>query len=233
MKSAKVADTDQVSDREDAQVFTLRTSVEFLFQTPKSEQYDQVNVMIVGSNDGKIHLSIYDSFVIGSFQAPKLKEGGGSFRPLLIASTPDISTHTLLMASQSKSQDELLMLPMDLPFISSEPINLSLLASKLTTLQKLLRYLKQTQLHMQFEWNSTRELPNRFLKSVEGDLAELTSGPREIVAALYHTVVTGHAYEPVREWIVESLAERVRILWAYSIPQIIKVTIPPGTQTVG
>lgn len=98
---------------------------------------------------------------------------------------------------------------MDLPFISSSPVNLSLLGTKLTTLQKLLRYVKQTQLHMQVEWKNTRELPSRFLRSVQDDLEELPSGPRSIVSALYHTVVTGHAYRPVREWLVDSLAERV------------------------
>ena len=189
-------------------MFTLRTGIDFLFQTPKSEDYDQVNVMIVGSTDGKIHLSIYDSFVIGSFSCPQLGSAVPT-QPILIASTPEVSTHALLMAEQKKRWDEVHLLPMDLPFISAVPINLSLLASKLTTLQKLLRYLKQTQLHMQFEWNSTRELPNRFLRSVQGGLEEMTSGPREIVPALYHTVVTGHAYPPVREWIVDSLAERV------------------------
>jgi anaphase-promoting complex subunit 4 len=100
---------------------------------------------------------------------------------------------------------------MDLPFINSSPINISLLASKLTSLQKLLRYLKQTQLHMQVEWNNTKELPRRFLRSVQGDLESMEKGPTDIVSALYHTALTGHVHEPVREWLVESLAERVSV----------------------
>lgn len=98
---------------------------------------------------------------------------------------------------------------MDLPFISFSPINLSLLTSKLTTLQALLRYLTQVQLHMEVEWKNARELPGRFLRSVQGDLEEREDGPRDIVPALYHTVLTGHAHEPVKEWLVDSLAERV------------------------
>lgn len=164
--------------------------------------------MIVGSNDGSLHLSIYDSFVIGSLPAPVLGSEGVSHL-IGMASHPQMSTQALLMAGQADRPDELHVLPVDLPFISSNPINLSLLASKLTTLQKLLRYLRQTQLHMQFEWKNTRELPSRFLRSVEGGLEEMNSGPKSVVAALYHTVVTGHAYEPVREWLVDSLAERV------------------------
>lgn len=191
-------------------MFTLRSGIEFLFQSPKEEDYDRVNVMIVGTDDGKVQLSIYDSFVIGSFQCP---QANASDPPQLLyhASHPSISTHILALAPQQKEPIEMHLVPMDLPFISSSPINMSLLASKLTTLQKLLRYLNQTQLHMQVEWRNTRELPNRFLRSVEGDLDNLESGPRNVVAALYHTVLTGHAHEPLREWLVDSLAERVSV----------------------
>jgi len=78
-------------------------------------------------------------------------------------------------------------------------------------LQTLLRYLKQTQLHMLVEWKNAKELPSRFLRSVQGDLEEMQAGPKNIVPALYHTVVTGHVYKPVREWLVDSLAERVSL----------------------
>ncbi|RMJ07220.1 hypothetical protein CDV36_013174 [Fusarium kuroshium] len=197
---------------EDAMVFTLRSGIDFLFRSPKPEEYDKVNIMIIGSSDGKLQLSIYDSFIIGSFLCPTL---GPSPNPQLVlhASHPQVSTQALLLAEKPVDADEVHLVPMDLPFISSSPINLSLLASKLTTLQKLLRYLKQTQLHLQVEWKNTRELPTRFLRSIEGDLENLETGPRSIVPALYHLAMTGHAYEPVREWLVESLAERGHKRW--------------------
>lgn len=164
--------------------------------------------MVVGTSNGQLHLSIYDSFVIGVFPAPNLAP---LLAPRLVfhAAYPTVSTHALFMADDTNNPAELHLVPMDIPFISSSPINLSLLASKLTTLQTLLRYLKQTQLHMLTEWKNARELPSRFLRSVQGDLEELQSGPKNIVAALYHTAVTGHAYEPLREWLVDTLAERV------------------------
>jgi anaphase-promoting complex subunit 4 len=98
---------------------------------------------------------------------------------------------------------------MDLSFIVSSPINLSLLASKLTTLQKLLRYLKQTSLHMQVEYKNTRDLPGKFLANIQEDLKKAGNGPEDIVQALYHTVATGHTYPVLKEWLVDSLAERV------------------------
>lgn len=189
-------------------VFTLRTGIDFLFQPPKPEDYNQVNAMVVGTSNGQLQLSIYDSFVVGSFQCPPL---GPSMSSQLIhhAFHPDVSTQLIALADKSTRPETVHLVPMDLPFISSSPINLSLLASKLTSLQKLLRYLKQTQLHMQVEWKNTKELPSRFLRSVQGDLENMERGPRDIVSALYHTAVTGHVYEPLREWLVESLAERV------------------------
>jgi anaphase-promoting complex subunit 4 len=197
---------------DDSTVFTLRSGIDFLFQTSRVEDYDKVNIMIVGTTDGKLHLSIYDSFVIGSLQSPVPVQSGTS---CLIKHTfhPILPTQCLVMANKPVNPENVHLVLMDLPFISSSPINLSLLASKLTTLQTLLRYLKQTQLHMQVEWKNTRELPSRFLRSVEGDLENMPSGPRGIVPALYHAVVTGHTHEPVREWLVDSLTERVSSLY--------------------
>ncbi|KAF4591574.1 anaphase-promoting complex component Cut20/Apc4 [Ophiocordyceps camponoti-floridani] len=201
---------------EDANVFTLRASVDFLFQPLKQEDHDTVNVMVVGTSDGKVQLSIYNSFVIGTFQCPT---GGDPNVSQLVhhASHPDVSTHALILADDLSETREVQVLPLDLPFVSSSQINLSLLASKLTTLQKLLRYLKQTQLHMQVEWRNARELPARFLRSIQADLADLQSGPRGIVPALYHVVVTGHAYEPVREWLVDTIADRGHKRWEKAV----------------
>lgn len=102
------------------------------------------------------------------------------------------------------------LVPMDLTFIYSSPENLSLLASKTTTLQKLLRYVKQVQMHMMHEWQSTRELPTRFLNSINETLQESGKyGEMGIGQALYHSVVTGHTFPEVKEWLVDQLAERV------------------------
>ncbi|KAJ6444669.1 anaphase-promoting complex component Cut20/Apc4 [Purpureocillium lavendulum] len=203
----------EVQSNDDATVFTLRTGIDFLFQMPKKVDHDRVDVMVVGTSDGKIQLSIHDSFVIGTFQcpAPMPSRAGIMTRH---ASHPEVSTQALILTTAASSDsDELHLVPVDLPFIFSSPINLSLLTSKLTMLQTLLRYLKQTQLHMSVEWKNARELPSRFLRSVQGDLEEMQTGPKSIVPALYHTVLTGHVYEPVREWLVDSLAERGHKRW--------------------
>ncbi|KAG6007453.1 hypothetical protein E4U54_008835 [Claviceps lovelessii] len=198
---------------DDATVFTLRTGIEFLFRPPKREEYEQVNVVVVGTSDGKLQLNIYDSFQIGTFPSPVPDAAFSASRLISHAAHSELSTQALLFAEPQSEPAHVHLVSMDLPFITSSPINLSLLGTKLTTLQKLLRYIKQTQLHMQVEWKSARELPSRFLRSVQSDLEELQRGPRSIVPALYHTVLTGHAYKPVREWLVDSLTERGHKRW--------------------
>ncbi|KAG5928116.1 hypothetical protein E4U42_001226 [Claviceps africana] len=198
---------------DDATVFTLRTGIDFLFRPQKREEYEQVNVMVVGTSDGKLQLNIYDSFQVGTFPSPVPDEASSISRLVSHAAHSELSTQALLYAEPRPDPAHVHLVPMDLPFIASSSINLSLLGAKLTTLQKLLRYIRQTQLHMQVEWKSARELPSRFLRSVQSDLEERPSGPRSIVPALYHTVLTGHAFGPVREWLVDSVAERGHKRW--------------------
>lgn len=200
--------------RDDMFVFTTRASLEFLFRPFSPKDSDKVDVIIIGTDDGQIHLSIYDSFVIGNFNYA-LPQTFGTQNTLQLchhASNPESSTHMLLFKPLGQeSEQQLYVVPMDLTFIASSPENLSLLASKTTTLQKLLRYVKQVQMHMIHEWQSTRELPSRFLNSINETLAETGKyGSMNIGQALYHTVVTGHTFPEVKEWLVDQLAERVR-----------------------
>lgn len=176
--------------------------------------------MIVGTSDGQIHVSIYDSFIIGTFKY-NLPQTSGKSAPLQLchhASHPDLSTHMLLFKpSEGNKTNTMYFIPVDLTFIHSSPENLSLLASKTTTLQKLLRYIKQVQMHMMHEWQSTRELPTRFLNSINETLKESgIYGDMTIGQAMYHSVVIGHTFPEVKEWLVDQLAERVRFLDLWS-----------------
>jgi anaphase-promoting complex subunit 4 len=202
---------------DDMFVFSTTASLESMFAPLKPEDNDQVDVMVVGTRDGCVHLSIYDSFPIGTFRIP-IKQGpspnssqvDGGYQLCLHAAHPEVSTHSLLLRQNGEGPvKHLYLVPMDLRFVSYSPVNLSLLASKTTTLQKLLRYLRQTQTHIVNEWSSTRELPSRFLSFIQEDLQKMGSGPTNIVQALYHTVLTGHVHRLVREWLVDSIAERV------------------------
>jgi len=195
-------------------VFSTRISLDFVIQPLKPQDYDAVDVMLAGTADGSIQLTIYDTFTIGVFNPRSTPASGEAPDPGPLqlrhhASHPDVSSYSLLLSPLETDATAFFLTPIDLTFIYRSPVNLSLLASKTTTLQKLLRYVKQTQVHMAAEWQSTRELPARFLAGVQEDLQKRESGPRDIVDALYHTVLTGHAFPEVKEWLVDSLAERV------------------------
>ena len=164
--------------------------------------------MVVGTIEGSIHLSIYDSFVIGSFSSPVIIEGLPSHL-VSHGSHRDYSTHSLIMKA-SGDNGTLYFVPMDLRFVSASSKYLSLLASRSTALQNLLRYITQVQILMISEWKSTQELPSKFLASINETLA--VGGQRNVVQALYHSVATGHTFPAVREWLVDELTERVSII---------------------
>lgn len=208
---------------DDMFIFSTTASLESLFPPLKAEDNDVVDVMVFGTQDGALHVSIYDSFVIGGFRSSAFSRNSSAvssqgtaawdLQLCLHAAHPEVSTHSLLLRPPGDDKPRCLhLMTMDLGFVSYSPVNLSLLASKMTTLHKLLRYMRQTMVHITNEYQSTRELPSRFLNSIQQDLQQMKSGPTNIVQALYHTVLTGHVHPPVREWLVDSIGDRVRQL---------------------
>ncbi|KAK0124380.1 hypothetical protein ONS95_009343 [Cadophora gregata] len=191
-------------------VFSSRSSLDALFRPFDPKDNSSVNVMVVGTKEGNIHLSIYDSFEIGSFLSPVTIDGAPCHL-IRHASYQDFSTHALLMGLP-ESGKSLYFVPMDLRFISASSEYLSLLASRSTALNNLLRYIHQVQVLMISEWKSTQELPSRFLRNINETLAEKEDN-RDIVQALYHSVATGHTFPSVREWLVDELSERGHKRW--------------------
>ncbi|RDW84573.1 hypothetical protein BP6252_02163 [Coleophoma cylindrospora] len=189
-------------------IFSSRSSLDALFRPFDPRDKNAVDVMVVGTNSGRLHLSIYDSFVIGSFQSPV--SGSMSTHLVLHEAHEQYSTHNLLLQDSSKDGD-LYYVPMDLRFISASSEYLSLLASRSTALQNLLRYIHQVQSLMISEWKATQELPGKFLRNINETLAE--NETRDIVQSLYHSVATGHTFPIVKEWLVDELSERGHKRW--------------------
>lgn len=187
-------------------VFSSRSSLDAIFRPFDPKDNNAVDVMVVGTREGTIHVSIYDSFVIGFFSSPVIVNDVPAHL-IRHASHENHSTHSLLM--KSSASDHLFLVPMDLRFISASSEYLSLLASRSTAFQNLLRYIHQVQLLMVSEWKATQELPSKFLRNINETLGEKDN--RDIVQALYHSVATGHTFPPVREWLVDELSERVRL----------------------
>lgn len=188
-------------------MFSSRTSLDALFSPFDPKDNNSINVMVVGTKEGNIHLSIYDSFELGSFTSPVMI-GSSPTHLVRHASHSDFSTHALLMKPPNDDEN-LYFVPMDLRFIPASSQYLSLLASRSSALSNLLRYIRQVQNMMVSEWKSTQDLPGKFLRNINETLAE--NGNRDIVQALCHSVATGHTFPAVREWLVDELSERVGI----------------------
>lgn len=159
-----------------------------------------------------IHLRIFDCFEIGSFSVLTATEKAHSVEALVHASHPMNSTHALLLSESSgdDSQSRLRLLTLDLRFITKSGRYLSLLASKTTQLQNLLRYIHQVQRQIQLEWKNVFELPTRFMRSIGEELEEKCHC--DFVTALYHLVVTGNCFPPLKEFLVDIVGERVYYL---------------------
>lgn len=191
-------------------LFSSRASIDAIFHSAAKDASDSVDVLFVGFDDGNVHLRIFDCFEIGSFPVGESTGLPDSCRILRHASHPMSSTHALLASSTSgQSRKAMDLVTLDLRFITKSGRYLSLLASKTTQLQNLLRYIGQVQRQIELEWKNAQELPARFLRSVNEDLQEKCQC--DFVTAIYHLVVTGHCFEPMKEFLIDIVGERVCI----------------------
>jgi anaphase-promoting complex subunit 4 len=208
-------------------VFSSGRSLFVLFRPFDPNDLESADVMVIGTREGDIHLSIYDSFVIGSFKSPHTIGAPHTYL-FRHASHESYSTHALLMKSAT-SENKLYFMTMDLRFMSASSDYLSILSSRSTHLHNLLRYIHHAQTVLVSEWKVTQELPAKFLRNINETLNETSN--RNIVQALYHSVATGHTFPGVRDWLVDELAERVS--WVHRSSRGAYLLMSSGSQAMG
>ncbi|PWY90049.1 anaphase-promoting complex component Cut20/Apc4 [Aspergillus heteromorphus CBS 117.55] len=199
----------------DDDVFSSRASIDAIFHSISKSTSDAVDVMLVGFDDGTVHLRIFDCFEIGSLQIGTSLGNGGPCQILRHSSHPLSSTHALLALAPEGSPSPLHLLTLDLRFITRSGRYLSLLAHKTTQLQNLLRYIGQVQKQIELEWKNAQELPARYMRSVTEDLQEKCHC--DFVTAAYHLVVTGDCFEPLKEFLVDIVGERGHKRWEKAV----------------
>ncbi|KAL1963582.1 hypothetical protein VTN77DRAFT_8027 [Rasamsonia byssochlamydoides] len=201
----------------DDDVFSSRASIDAIFHSSNKNSSDSVDVLFVGFNDGLVHLRIFDCFEIGCFSVSNAAGKPSSAEALLYASHPMSSTHALLLSEPAAegSESKMKLLTIDLQFITKSGRYLSLLASKTTQLQNLLRYINQVQRQIQLEWKNVQDLPARYIRSVSDDLQEKCHC--DFVTALYHLVVTGNCFPPLKEFLVDIVGERGHKRWEKTV----------------
>ena len=189
------------------EVFSSRASLDAIFHPAKRDSNGSADVLLVGYEDGTIHLSIYDFFEIGSFNLSDMPQKLDASKAIQHCWHSCFSSHIMLVLSGPTGQAHLYFVPLDLLLIPSTGRYLSLLASKSTQLQNILRYIRQVQSHIYSEFKACQDLPTRFMGNIEEALQEKSHC--SWVHAAYHLVVTGHCYPEVKEWLVDELGERV------------------------
>ncbi|KAF3481127.1 uncharacterized protein GIQ15_03886 [Arthroderma uncinatum] len=205
------------STGDDDDVFSSRVSLDSIFHSPVKNPGDSVDVLLAGLDDGSIHMRIFESFEIGSINVSNSLNGPGNdnssnsstsnYKALAHASHPMSSTHALLF----QNDDGMKLLDLDLRFITKAGRYLPLLASKVTQLQNLLRYIKQVQTQIHLEWKTAREVPIRYLRVVSEELQEQCNC--DFVTATYHLIVTGDCFPPLKEFLSIVIGERGHKRW--------------------
>lgn len=178
-----------------------------IFHSSKKDFDESADVLVVGYDDGTIHLSLYDFFEIGTISTLQISPDHVNSRLFSHSSHSLCSTHALLVMNSSKSQDELYFVPFDLRLIPETGRYLSLLASKSTRLRNVLRYIREAQIQIYREFNASQDLPRKFIRNIEETLQE--KDHCSFVTAAYHLVVTGNCFPLMKEWLVEELGDRV------------------------
>ncbi|KAI5309685.1 hypothetical protein KEM55_002663 [Ascosphaera atra] len=189
---------------DDQDVFSTRSSVDAIFHA-KKDTGETVDVLVVAFNDASVHFRIFASFEIGTIDLRNSLGTTSQVNPIRHASHPLTCTHSLLY--HVPAEDRLSLVTLDLEFIPRSKTYVYVLASQTTQLQNLLRYIKQTQTQIQLEWKNAQDLPSRWLRSVNIDLKEKQDC--DFIAAVFHCVCTGVCWEPLREFLVDIVADRV------------------------
>lgn len=199
-----------------------------MFQPLTTGSTDSADILVVGFEDGSIHLSIYEFFEIGSFNLQQASRRFQDCTPIFHCSHPYSTTHSMLVSTPVGDQEGLHVVPLDLRLLSNAGRYLSLLASKSTQLHNVLRYIHQVQRQMYNDFKASLDLPSRFIANIEESLQEQANC--DWMQAAYHLVVTGNCYPQVKEWLVDQLGERVRTQFPrYFISAIRQLmTIPQG-----
>ncbi|KAL8678917.1 MAG: hypothetical protein Q9186_004774 [Xanthomendoza sp. 1 TL-2023] len=192
-------------------IFSSRLSLDTLFKPLPTGSADRADVLVIGHEDGIIHLSMSEDFSVGTFRLADAGPDLSNSQPLLHSSHPLSTTHALLCSNTSNGVQKIQLVPFDLRLISVAGRELSLLASKITELHNLHRYLGQVQEQISSEIRASQELPSRFMRNINETLLEKSDCTW--VHAAYHLVVTGHCYPEVKEWLVDELGERGHKRW--------------------
>ncbi|KPI43848.1 Anaphase-promoting complex subunit 4 [Cyphellophora attinorum] len=221
----------------DDDLFSTRHSIDTIFHAANTNtsdtgsfgahgDHDTVDVLLTNVDKCNIHISMYDSFVVGTVDAAlALPKGFKGTRVIQDASHPFLTTHFLVLEAvkdgpvrSSKLAPDLSLhvVALDLRFITQTGYNLPLLATKATQLQNLLRYLIQVSTLLSAEVRTAFDLPQRFVANISESLAE-DDPAASFMTQAYQLIIMGTCNEKFREWLVDQVGERGLKRWEKAV----------------
>ena len=183
-------------------LFSSRASLDSLFHGTKRENQESIDALLVGLDQGQVQLKVYDTFSLGDFSISNTNMAVSNH-----TSHPFASTHALLWQSGLADSFTVHLQALDIRPITDAGRYLSLIASKTTQLQNLLRYLNLAQQQILNEFKNSQDLPKKFMRNAEESLQE--HDHCSLVDAMFHLAATGHCFNTMKEWLVDDLGERV------------------------
>jgi anaphase-promoting complex subunit 4 len=202
-------------------VFSTRVSMDTIFHSHNStssrtSNYDKVDVLLTGFEDGTVYIRIFNCFDIGKIDVSSSLPSDIKTCKVVQHIAHSLSpTHALILKTTTeKNDDQLHIVALDLNFIpQTSPYYLSTLATKSTQLLNLLRYLTQTSTHLSIELRGAFDLPAKFIRNINETLAQSPDGPTNFVTAAYQLVVTGRCSDEFQDWLVDEVGERNLKRW--------------------
>lgn len=210
----------------DDDVFSSRSSLDAMFHTMQQTAVsglpnDSVDVLSLYSDNSTLHLKIFDCFEIGDIPIPPILTTDPLGRSLdipvkaaivLQASHPLSPTSVLVVQKQQSEPDGSLrsiIMPLTLQFLQNTVPYLSLVAQKCTNLTNILRYLSQVRQQIESEWRTAQDLPSRFIRNIEEDLASQEGeNAMDFKIAAYHLVMMGDCPSTMKEWLLDQVGDR-------------------------
>ena len=219
-------------------IFSTRTSLDAMFQPVR--QHNQAlttNVIAVAHTDAHVHIRIFDSFEIGDINintSHNQRSNQSSDRILRIISHPfshrifflvqselaaltSPSRHTRSKNFSDVDTTSLHLVALNLNFLKDLPWTISVLATKATQLQNLIRYIHQIESQLTREVKTAFDLPRRFLSALDGDLQEEDGEGNTFETCAYHAMLTGEVGGKFKEWLTDVLNERNVKRWEKAV----------------
>ncbi|KAF8419687.1 anaphase-promoting complex, cyclosome, subunit 4-domain-containing protein [Tirmania nivea] len=191
-------------------LFSSKITLDAMINTVKGADSDILDVLLVGDDNGRILVNIFESFAVGQLHLSTLcPQLGAQCKLLSHTAPPSLKTHALLISTPNSFY----FTTLDLLFTSQFGQYLHQLAFTSTKLQALLKYIKETVTALNSEWKTMNDLHTRYVSLVNEALQDAGGSSGGVGLEFFELLITGVGSEGLKEWLVDVLTERGQKRW--------------------